>query len=105
MASYCPSCGVARVGEARFCGNCGRPFDGNSSEGPSTRPWRRRSNPFAVSVMAILVAIGGLYLLNNTSACMSIKCHVFDDTGACFVESMTAPGPVQDILNKIGNEI
>lgn len=103
-SNFCANCGAQRSGESRFCPSCGQAFAPQAGMS-APRPRKRRSNPLIVIVLGVLVTVGVLYLLNNTMAGISIKCHVLGDYGACLIESFSDPGPVQDILEDIGNSV
>ena len=100
---FCQTCGRERAPEARFCPNCGREFGGLAA--PKGVPVKRRTNSLVAAIVAIALSVGGLYLLNNTSAGMSLKCHLLGDLGACYIEAISEPGSVQDILENVGNQI
>jgi uncharacterized protein (DUF983 family) len=105
MAAFCPNCGTARTNDARFCPSCGSDLGAPRSETPPKRRSRRASNPLAVLILAVVVIGGSLYLLNNTRAGISLKCHVLGDIGACFVETVSEQTQLEKILQDIGDSI
>jgi hypothetical protein len=101
---FCASCGVERPEGARFCASCGQSFDTRVAA-PSSKPKQRKSNPLTLVILTVVVLGGCLYLLNNTTAGLSVKCHLLGDYGACMVEALGDPGPVQNILDDIGRSV
>jgi hypothetical protein len=59
-----------------------------------------------VFALAVIIVVD-LFLLNNTSVGLSIKCRVLGDSGACLVVELIQPqeNPVQQILQNIGNSV
>jgi hypothetical protein len=105
MSTYCAHCGAPQPELAKYCPSCGKEVASADPPTAQRRRNRRQSHPASVVILAVVVVVAFLYLLNNTAVGLSVKCHLFDDVGACLVESVTVPGSVQDILNKIGNDV
>lgn len=109
--NFCGNCRATRAEGAKFCPSCGEAYDAASLPSPaaptipSAHRKERKSSPVAVTLLLVLVVIGGLYLLNNTMAGISIKCHLLGDYGACLIESFSEPGTIQNILEDIGNSV
>ena len=51
----------------------------------------RGSSVLASAVLAALLVFGGLWVLDNTSVGLRIKCQVFHDVGACFIAALSEP--------------
>jgi len=101
---FCGTCGNERVEGARFCASCGHSFDAPAST-PRPQAKQRKSNPVTLVLLTVIVLAGCLYLLNNTMAGVSLRCHLFGDYGACLTEAVADPGPVQEILDDIGRSV
>jgi hypothetical protein len=101
---FCAYCGAARVEGVNFCASCGHAYDPVATE-PQSQTKKRQSNPVVVIALAVLVLVGGLYVMNNTTIGISFKCHVLGDYGACLLESFTQPGTIENILDDIGRSV
>ena len=89
--------GLQRAGEATRSGNRLAPPAGPKRVGPIRQLFR---------VFALVVVIaGGLYLLNDTTVGLQVKCRLLGDAGACIVLSFQGGDPVQDIFTNIGKSI
>jgi hypothetical protein len=77
---FCPHCGVARKGWARFCGSCGREYDSPPAQ-PVARPIaastpapiaetapvasKRRSSPIVWVIVGIAILVAGFLALSS----------------------------------------
>lgn len=113
LAQFCPQCGTAVGAGGRFCASCGASLEGGTSGGPAPtqKPGSLRVVFRVVAIIAIVLA--SLYLLNNTTFGLGLKCRVLGDVGACLMVSLDSAGPqsdpvqdvVEDILDDIGRDI
>jgi hypothetical protein len=88
-ADYCGTCGTERPDGATVCPSCGASFAPVSPPQPVPR---RRSGNHPLTILALIVlAIGGIYLLNNTQVGLELKCRYLNDLGACVEAVLTAP--------------
>jgi hypothetical protein len=49
------------------------------------------SSVLASALLAVVLVFAGMWALDNTAVGLSIKCRVFNDLGACFLDALTQP--------------